>query len=61
MLSPSATMNYTVSLEKFCSIYKISASDQEKLTRLGYMPGNRVVESLLDADWQQVSFSVVGW
>ncbi|KAF8835450.1 hypothetical protein BDN67DRAFT_1015551 [Paxillus ammoniavirescens] len=60
MPSPSATTSHTISLKKFCSVYKISASDQEKLTRLGYMPGNRVVESLLDADWQQVSFSVLG-
>ncbi|KIK93666.1 hypothetical protein PAXRUDRAFT_144568 [Paxillus rubicundulus Ve08.2h10] len=61
MLSPSETMNHTVSLEKFCSVYKISALDQEKLTCLGYMPGNRVVESLSNADWQHVSFSVVSW
>jgi hypothetical protein len=38
-----------------------SATDKAKLDVIEYKPGNRVVESLADADWQSAGFSVLGW
>ena len=49
-----------ISLADFCSSYKISDSDQAKLADLEYEPGDKIVESLEENDWQSVSFSVIG-
>jgi hypothetical protein len=57
--SPGIT--HSVSIEAFCGKYKISAADKAKLDVIEYKPGNRVVESLADADWQSAGFSVLGW
>jgi len=35
--------------------------DAAKLAVLEYNPGNRIVESLSDVDWQTAGFSVLGW
>ncbi|KAF9241272.1 hypothetical protein BU15DRAFT_60899 [Melanogaster broomeanus] len=46
MSSPSATTSHHVTLETFS---------------LEYMPGNRLVEHLSEADWKAAGFSILGW
>jgi hypothetical protein len=52
--SPRVTSD--VSLEVFCAKYKISEADAAKLTTIKYKPGNKIVESSADADWQTAGF-----
>jgi len=52
---------HNVSLDAFCSKYNISTADNAKLDVIEYQPGNRIVESLEDRDWQTAGFSVLGW
>ena len=49
--SPGTTMSHSVSLSEFCMKYHLSAQTQEKLEKLDYIPGNKVIESLLEAEW----------
>jgi hypothetical protein len=39
--SPGITMKHSVILEAFCAKFIVSASNWEKLSKLGYDPGNR--------------------
>ncbi|KAG2039024.1 hypothetical protein BDR03DRAFT_981269 [Suillus americanus] len=48
--SPGITTKHSVTLEAFCAKFVVSASDSEKLSKLGYNPGSRIVESLTMAD-----------
>ncbi|KAI6150461.1 hypothetical protein BKA82DRAFT_4352310 [Pisolithus tinctorius] len=57
--SPSSTMTHNVSLSEFCTKYRLSAHTQEKLEKLDYIPGNKVVESLSEADWKDSGLSVL--
>ncbi|KAG1777540.1 hypothetical protein EV702DRAFT_1197145 [Suillus placidus] len=59
--SPGMTTKHSVMLETFCAKFLVSASDLEKLSKLGYNPGNRIVESLTTDDWQSVRFTVLSW
>ncbi|KAJ8584983.1 hypothetical protein M405DRAFT_844819 [Rhizopogon salebrosus TDB-379] len=59
--SPGITMKHSVTLEAFCTRYLISAADSEKLSKLEYNPGNRIVETLTVADWQSAGFTVLSW
>ncbi|KAG1718499.1 hypothetical protein EDB19DRAFT_1983441 [Suillus lakei] len=59
--SPGVITKHSVTLESFCSKFLVSPSDSEKLTKLGYSPGNHVVESLVETDWISVGFTVLGW
>ncbi|KAF9245011.1 hypothetical protein BU15DRAFT_59174 [Melanogaster broomeanus] len=61
MSSPSATTSHHVTLETFCTRYMISTKDSERLAALEYMPGNRLVEHLSEADWKAAGFSILGW
>jgi len=56
--SPFSSLRVTsdVSLEAFCAKYKISEADAAKLATIEYKPGNKIVESLADADWQTAEF-----
>jgi hypothetical protein len=56
--SPGVVSN--VSLEAFCTKYKISEADTAKLTIIEYKSGNKIVESLADANWQTAGFSILG-
>ncbi|KIO09142.1 hypothetical protein M404DRAFT_131981 [Pisolithus tinctorius Marx 270] len=57
--SPSSTMMHNVLLLEFCTKYWLSAHTQEKLEKLDYIPGNKVVESLSEADWKDSRLSVL--
>ena len=57
--SPGVTSD--VSLEAFCTKYKISEADAAKLATIEYKLGNKIVESLADANWQTAGFSILGW
>ncbi|KAG1860248.1 hypothetical protein DFJ58DRAFT_874432 [Suillus subalutaceus] len=59
--SPGITTKCSVTLEAFCAKFVVSASDSEKLSKLGYNPGNRIVESLTMGDWQSVGFTLLSW
>ncbi|KAG1893143.1 uncharacterized protein F5891DRAFT_1196769 [Suillus fuscotomentosus] len=59
--SPGITMKHSVTLETFCAKFHVSGSDSEKLSKLGYNPGNRIVESLTTDDWQSVGFTMLSW
>lgn len=57
--SPGTTMSHSVSLSEFCMKYHLSAQTQEKLEKLDYTPGNKVIESLSEADWKESGLSVL--
>ena len=57
--SPGTTMSHDVSLSDFCTKYRLSANTQEKLVELDYTPGNKIVESLSEADWKESGLSVL--
>ncbi|KIM50136.1 hypothetical protein SCLCIDRAFT_146251 [Scleroderma citrinum Foug A] len=56
---PGTTMSHDISLSNFCTKYWLSANTQEKLVELDYTPGNKIVESLLEADWKESGLSVL--
>ena len=57
-----ATTAHNVSLAEFCVEYRISKSDEEKLERLEYRPGDWNVERLDEKDWREFgSFTRLGW
>lgn len=49
-------MSHDVSLSDFCMKYWLSAHTKEKLD---YLPGNKVIESLSEADWKEAGLSVL--
>ena len=58
--SPSiSTMSHDVSLSDFCTKYWLSTHTKERLEELNYLPGNKVVESLSEADWKEAGLSVL--
>ncbi|KAG2046966.1 hypothetical protein BDR06DRAFT_1014271 [Suillus hirtellus] len=59
--SRGITTKHSVMLDAFCAKFVVSASDSEKLSELGYNPGNRIVESLTMGDWQSVGFTLLSW
>ena len=52
-------MSHDVSLSDFCTKYRLSAHTKERLEELDYLPGNKVVESLSEADWKEAGLSVL--
>ena len=52
-------MSHDVSLSDFCTKYWLSAHTKERLEELDYLPGNKVVESLSEADWKEAGLSVL--
>lgn len=50
-----------VMLDTFCDCYGVSSSDQAKLARLEYLPGERAVEDFAANDWEKVEFTTLGW
>ncbi|KAG9308591.1 hypothetical protein JVU11DRAFT_11695 [Chiua virens] len=57
-----ATTAHKVSLAEFCAQYEIDESDQQKLQKLEYRPGNRTVERLNEKDWREFAgFTTLGW
>jgi hypothetical protein len=62
MSSPGAALRLKVSLVEFCNKYGISESNHEKLKELEYVPGDKLVEKLRDAEWRGVAkLSILGW
>ncbi|KAF8972451.1 hypothetical protein BDZ97DRAFT_2070421 [Flammula alnicola] len=62
LISPKAALRLKVPLSEFCTRYDLSESDQEKLLKLEYRPGNRVVEKLPESEWKdRGQFSFIGW
>ena len=62
MSSPGVALRLKVSLVEFCDKYNISESNCEKLKELEYVPGDKLVEKLGDAEWIGIAkFSVLGW
>ena len=62
MSSPGVALRLKVSLVEFCDKYEISESNREKLKELEYIPGDKLVEKLGDAEWRGIAkFSVLGW
>ncbi|KAG2365650.1 hypothetical protein BDR07DRAFT_1481100 [Suillus spraguei] len=59
--SPGISTKHSVTLEAFCAKFLISGSDSVKLSKLGYNPGNHIVESLTTDDWQSVGFTILSW
>ncbi|KAI6020807.1 hypothetical protein PISMIDRAFT_102783 [Pisolithus microcarpus 441] len=57
--SPGTTMSHRVSLSEFCMKYHLSVHTQEKLAELDYTPGNKVIESLTEADWKDIGLSIL--
>lgn len=56
------TLPRSVSLNEFCQFYKISDSDQEKLSLLEVELGDRRCEELGEEDWKNdAKFSKLGW
>ena len=49
--SPGTALRLKVSLVEFCDKYGISESNHEKLKELEYVPGDKLVEKLGDAEW----------
>jgi len=49
--SPGTALRLKVSLVEFCDKYEISESNHEKLKELKYVPGDKLVEMLGDAEW----------
>ncbi len=48
-------------LKSFCQDYGISDRDCERLAKLEFVPGNRNILSLTDADWGSVGFTKLCW
>ena len=60
--SPGTALRLKVSLAKFCDRYEISELNCERLKDLEYVPGNKLVEKLGEAEWRGIAkFSVLGW
>jgi hypothetical protein len=59
--SPATALQLAVPLADFCTRYKISKSDEEKLALLEYKPGNNAVTTLGTEDWKEVKFTTLGW
>ncbi|KAG0707162.1 hypothetical protein DFH29DRAFT_871746 [Suillus ampliporus] len=55
--SPGITTKHSTTLEAFCTKFVVSASNLEKLSKLGYDLGNRIVESLTMDDWQYMDLT----
>jgi len=58
---PATALQLAVPLADFCTRYKISKSDEEKLALLEYKPGNNTVMTLGIKDWKEVKFTTLGW
>ena len=52
-------MSHEVSLTDFCAKYRLTTQTQDKLAALDYTPGNKLVESLSEADWKEAGLSVL--
>ena len=50
-------MSHKVSLTDFCAKYRLTTQTQDKLAALDYTPGNKLVESLSEADWKEAGLS----
>ncbi|KAF8955172.1 hypothetical protein BDZ97DRAFT_1765296 [Flammula alnicola] len=60
--SPKTALRLKIPLAAFCQRYDIPDSDQEKLVKLEYRPGNRVVEKMPASEWKDgCGFSFMGW
>ena len=49
-----------VLLEEFCRYYEVNATDQERLARLEFEPGDEI-DSLPEDDWKGAGFTTLAW
>lgn len=51
----------TISVDEFCTRYNISPTDQERLVKLEFQPGDRNVTKLPREDWAEYGFTTLSW
>jgi len=56
---PTSRLPASTSLADFCSDYGISQRDEERLTELGYVPGDGGLTSLTEEEWLAVGFKTL--